>query len=222
MTVKYMRNTFRWLLENTLWLAALAALAGFLVLARHISGAVALHGDRLIHDWVTSFSSIPGMTALARVVTHFGDPLAYVVFSVLVLAVFRNRHITGAIVVNIVNVGVLNLILKHVVQRPRPDGLHLTEATGYSFPSGHAMASLAFYGFLIYLMDIYVENKILKYTGMFLLGCLTGGIGLSRIYLGVHYPSDILGGYLISFVYLVVYIRFTRSYYRKERKSIHG
>ena len=68
------------------------------------------------------------------------------------------------------------------------------------------MASMAFYGYLIYLIYKYVKNKYLKWTLIVLLGILICTIGISRIYLGVHYTSDVLGGFLISISYLVIYI----------------
>ena len=68
------------------------------------------------------------------------------------------------------------------------------------------MVSMAFYGYLIYLIYIYVKNKYLKCTLIVLLSILICTIGISRIYLGVHYTSDVLGGFLISISYLVIYI----------------
>ena len=101
---------------------------------------------------------------------------------------------------------ILNQILKRILQRPRPTEYRIVEETGYSFPSGHSMVSMAFYGYLIYLIYKYVKNKYLKWTLITLLSFLIVSIGISRIYLGVHYTSDVLGGFLISISYLVIYI----------------
>ena len=68
------------------------------------------------------------------------------------------------------------------------------------------MVSLAFYGYLIYLIYKYVKNKYLKWFLITILGILIVNIGISRIYLGVHYTSDVLAGFLISISYLIVYI----------------
>lgn len=92
------------------------------------------------------------------------------------------------------------------MQRPRPTEFRIIEETGYSFPSGHSMTSMAFYGYLIYLIYKYVKNKYVKWISIVLLGILICSIGISRIYLGVHYTSDVLGGFLISVSYLVIYI----------------
>ena len=68
------------------------------------------------------------------------------------------------------------------------------------------MVSMAFYGYLVYLIYKYVENKNIKWILITLLSILICSIGVSRIYLGVHYTSDVLGGFLISISYLVIYI----------------
>ena len=118
----------------------------------------------------------------------------------------KNKKIGFSIISNLVIVTILNQLLKNILQRPRPNEFRIIEETGYSFPSGHSMVSMAFYGYLIYLIYIYVKNKYLKCTLIVLLSILICTIGISRIYLGVHYTSDVLGGFLISISYLVIYI----------------
>ena len=100
----------------------------------------------------------------------------------------------------------LNLILKHVLQRPRPTDYSIISESGYSFPSGHSMISMAFYGFIIYLIYKYVKNKYIKVSLITFLSILIILIGISRIYLGVHYTSDVLAGFLMAISYLVIYI----------------
>ena len=101
---------------------------------------------------------------------------------------------------------VLNYIIKHIIRRSRPVGFRLVKQGGYSFPSGHTMVSVAFYGFLIYLIYKRVKNKYLKITLITLLSILIFMIGCSRIYLGVHYTSDVLAGFSLSIAYLIIYI----------------
>lgn len=73
------------------------------------------------------------------------------------------------------------------------------------------MASMAFYGYLIYLIYKHIENKYIKWTLIALLSILIYTIGVSRIYLGVHYTSDVLGGFLISISYLIIYINLVKK-----------
>ena len=118
----------------------------------------------------------------------------------------KNKKIGVSIFSNLVIVTILNQLLKGILQRPRPTEYRIIEETGYSFPSGHSMISMAFYGYLIYLIYKYVKNKYIKWISIVVLSLLICTIGISRIYLGVHYTSDVLGGFLISISYLVIFI----------------
>lgn len=210
-----------WIIENSIWLVVLGALAGFLALAEDVWNKDIMDGDQIGYALISSLSAIPGMTDFVRTVTHLGDLAAYVVMTLIMLTLFRHKHITRVIILNIINVGLLNIILKNILQRPRPLGPHLVAASGFSFPSGHAMGSLAFYGLFMYLIYLYVPNRKLRWAGMLLMAIIIGCIGMSRIYLGVHYTSDVLGGYFISLAYLIVYIRITRHYYDKQKEDLH-
>lgn len=96
--------------------------------------------------------------------------------------------------------------LRIFFERPRPDNLRIIEETGFSFPSGHSMASMAFYGYLIYLIFMNVKDRKLRNLLCAGLGILVFLIGLSRIYLGVHYTSDVIAGMCFSMAYLIFMI----------------
>lgn len=128
-----------------------------------------------------------------------------VIITLILIIAIKNKKMKIAIALNIIIEPILNTILKNIFVRPRPMGYRLIEETGYSFPSGHSMASMAFYGLLIYLIYKNVKNKYLKWTLILVLSVLIILIGFSRIYLGVHYTSDVLGGFLISLSYLIIY-----------------
>ena len=110
--------------------------------------------------------------------------------------------------------GTLNTIIKNIIQRPRPDHLRLIKQGGYSFPSGHSMIAVCVYGTLIYLVHKKVKNKKIKILLEVLLTLLILLIGISRIYVGVHYPSDVLTGYLISIIILIVNISALEKQFR--------
>lgn len=80
------------------------------------------------------------------------------------------------------------------------------------------MISMAFYGYLIYLIYKHVKNKYIKWISISLLSILICLIGISRIYLGVHYTSDVLGGFLISISYLVIYISVVNKFLMEDKK----
>lgn len=113
------------------------------------------------------------------------------------------------IIADLIIVAGFNTLLKILIQRPRPTEFRLIDEKGYSFPSAHSMASMAFYGLLIYLIYKYVTNIYLKWILIVILSLLIISIGISRIYLGVHYTSDVLAGFLISLAYLIIFISVT-------------
>ena len=117
----------------------------------------------------------------------------------------------------LVNVGLIaslgNYLIKFLFQRPRPSIEHLVYANHYSFPSGHSMASILFYGTLIIISQLVIKNKIVRLISQLILGSLILLIGLSRVYLGVHYPTDIIGGYLLGLSWLLA----TYPSFQKQR-----
>ena len=103
----------------------------------------------------------------------------------------------------------LNQLLKRVFERPRPD-IAMLQQTGLSFPSGHAMIGGAFYGLLIYIVWKTVPGKVWRYTLVVLLTALILLIGYSRIYLRVHYATDVLAGYSLGIIWLIVSVHLLR------------
>lgn len=110
-----------------------------------------------------------------------------------------------------------NQIIKHIIQRPRPPlERRLVEQGGYSYPSGHTMMSLCLYGILIYLIITKVKDKKLKIIFTTLLTIMALLIGVSRIYVGVHYPSDVLGGYFCGLVVIILDVSIVNHYLKGE------
>lgn len=98
----------------------------------------------------------------------------------------------------------LTLLLKNVYDRQRPSINAEIDAVGYSFPSGHSMGSLIFYGFVIYLVVRTHQRRWIQWLTVTLLGMLVLLIGSSRIYLGAHFPSDVLAGYAAGLIWLIL------------------
>lgn len=99
---------------------------------------------------------------------------------------------------------VLMLLLKQLFQRKRPLSPLLKAARGLSFPSGHAIMAVTFYGLLIYILQHTIDSNWLKLLVTILLILLILAIGFSRIYLRVHYASDVLGGFIIGLLWLLI------------------
>ena len=104
----------------------------------------------------------------------------------------------------------INYILKNIFKRIRPKNIIVMEK-GYSFPSGHSMASMSFYGYIIYKLYNSNINSLFKKIIISLLIILILMIGFSRIYLGAHYLSDVIFGYLVSIEYLIIYSLFLKK-----------
>lgn len=161
--------------------------------------------DSLIYKIIVLKMRNEPLTAIFKIITNFGGAYFLIIATILLTIFVRNRKIAFSIPVNLAIVTILNIILKNIVERPRPIGYRLIDETGYSFPSGHSMISTAFYGLIIYFIWKNVKNKKMRNISCVLLGFLVGLIGISRIYLGVHYASDVIGGFLISIAYLVIF-----------------
>ena len=113
---------------------------------------------------------------------------------------------------------VINHIIKIIVKRDRPSVLtSISVESGYSFPSAHTMVSTVFYGFMIYLIMKNIKNKKLKNTLAVILSLVILLIGISRIYLGVHYATDVIFGFIFGLIILFIFVKLV---YRKSIKNI--
>lgn len=101
-----------------------------------------------------------------------------------------------------------NQLIKHIIMRDRPSVYRMIKQGGFSYPSGHSMIAVALYGILIYLVLKYIKNKYLKYGLSALLVLLILSIGISRIYVGVHFASDVVGGFSLAIAEIVLIVSF--------------
>ena len=194
-------------------------LIGFLELAEDVFNKEIMNWDIIGYKIISTFLISDFATPISKFITNFGGAIFIILLTVILIAVIKNKKIGLSILTNLAIITILNQLLKRILQRPRPTEYRIIEESGYSFPSGHSMISMAFYGYLIYLIYKYVENKNVKWILISLLSVLICLIGISRIYLGVHYTSDVLGGFLISISYLVIYISAVNNVFcRKEVK----
>ena len=158
------------------------------------------------YNMVSEYLISDNVTPIAKSITQLGGAIFLIGLSIILAIKIKNKKIGTLIWINIAISTLLNQILKYIIQRPRPTEFRIIDERGYSFPSGHSMISATFYGFLIYLIYKNVKNKYLKYSLITMLVILILLIGTSRIYLGVHYTSDVLAGFLIAISYLIIFI----------------
>ena len=194
------------------WLLCISFILFFIGLMFKVQNNYNFLIDTKVYNFLWKYLNNPNFLFIIKIITNLGGIAVIALLSVCSLLFIKNKKVSIAIVVNILLCCGLNFIIKNIVARPRPSVTHLVDENGYSFPSGHSMASMAFYGLLIYLIYNYVDNKVLKWVYIILFSCLIGAIGLSRVYLGVHYFTDVLAGFMLSFSLLVVTTTFMNKY----------
>ena len=191
------KNIIKWIL-----FAITAILA--IVITINVKNGKILELDLNIYKFFSENIINDKLTPIVKVITHIGGAKIVFVLTVLAIILIKGLKNKLFLLTGIVGTAGLNVVLKHIVQRERPNINRLIPEEGYSFPSGHSMMSMAFYGMLIFLIFKYVKNTALKWTLIVILTILLSTIGITRIYLGVHYPSDVIGGFVVSLTYLFI------------------
>lgn len=176
----------------------------FLCLLYYVLKYDSLSIDSNIYNFIRNNIMTDGLNPYVKLITELGG-VGFTIILTLLIVVFSKKYryfVAG----NVVLATLVNQIIKHIVKRPRPNVLRLVEETGYSFPSGHSMVSMVLYGIIIYIIYKNVKNKYVKWISIILLSLLILLIGFSRVYVGVHYATDVISGFLLGFVVLVIYI----------------
>lgn len=197
------------------WLALLVAVFIFIEIVEDIFEQDIEKFDTIVYTIISSIIN-PIFTSFFKTITHCGDWIVIVPLCILLMILVKNKNKKIVISANLVAIFLLNQFLKMVFNRPRPYGHALIEASGYSFPSGHSMVSMAFYGLLIYLAYQNIQNKKLRNVICIGLSILILLIGISRIYLGVHYASDVIGGFCVSIAYLILLVSILKEKLEKK------
>ncbi len=163
---------------------------------------------RVVYRWRS-----PGLTTTMLAISLLGNQVLFVASAgIVVFLVARKRWADmGRYLVLVAGQELINNLFKILVARPRPDNLPLAHETSYSFPSGHSMAAVVFYGALaIWLRRKNYGGRYANWGWFVLAALLALLIGISRVYLGVHYPSDVLAGFLVGTVWLLIFLRVTK------------
>lgn len=198
-------------IKNFKWIILFVLLIMILAIVEDVFEKEIMKLDIMGYDIISRIID-PSVTPVAIVITNLGGAIVICTLTILMFLLIKNKKISFCILLNVIIATVLNIFLKNIIQRPRPVDFRLILETGYSFPSGHSMVSMAFYGFLIYLSIKYLKNKKLKIVLTTFLSILIILIGISRIYLGVHYTSDVIAGFMISVCYLIIYTSLVKKY----------
>lgn len=197
----------QYFLDKKRAIPAAAGFAVFLFISYFVVTRDTLTFDTVIREYLYSLRS-DSLTVVFRTITYFGNKQTISIFCILLLLVPATRFAYG-IPVSISTLLAVSVqyALKVSFHRARPDlALHLINQGGYSFPSGHSFSAFIFYSMLIWLCRVNIKNKTAANAVTVLLACLAAAIGISRIYLGVHYPSDVLGGWSMGLCIVMVLI----------------
>lgn len=203
------------------WLAGLALLALLAVLASLYDYFPA---DLRIAHWIQREGGIPlrgGIATFLRDLGHLPTTLIWVLVTALLL--LSRRHPEGLLVFSSVVPRLAQGLLKEVVGRPRPaeDLVRIAEhPTTLSFPSGHVVTAVVFFGLLLLLAPVVVRWPLprLVLQGFCLFVVL--GMGPASVYTGAHWPSDVLGGYVVGILYLALALHYYRRWRPAGEKAI--
>jgi membrane-associated phospholipid phosphatase len=180
--------------------------------------------DNQVFQWLRPYINETN-TAIMNFVTFFGTHEFLIPANLILIAYYlflkKNRWYS----IKIPAVGISSMLLmfglKHFFGRQRPEGQLLKEATNFSFPSGHALMSVTFYGLMIYVVWHSVKNRSLRWTLIILLILWILIVGFSRIYLRKHYYSDVIAGYCIGFLWLVFAVWLLNRMEKFSRKKFN-
>lgn len=193
--------------RNILSILAFIATIIFLGLLREVLTGEVLALDANAYQLVVVYMRREWLTPIMQSISELALPVVLVVMLLAIEAFAPGKRPGACAAVNLVLVFILNQLIKEIVQRPRPVGFRLISETGYSFPSGHSMVAMAFYGLLVWMIWHYEEDKFVKYLCSIGFCLCIAAVGLSRVYLGVHYASDVIAGFCVSLAWLAVYTK---------------
>lgn len=175
--------------------------------------------DRSIIRFVQGFES-PAISPIMKFFTAIGAGLPVTAIAVVIVLflffVLKHRRELILFVFVLGGSPLLNVVLKLAFHRERPDIHRIIQAAGYSFPSGHSMGAFSLYGVSAYLLWKHIPARWGRAILIAASAALVLAIGVSRIYLGVHYPSDVIGGYLASGFWLASSIMVYRQYDKRR------
>lgn len=190
------------------FIAVLLLVFAFVLLVTQYHRSAWAMWDQKILFQVYNFSSSKVVDLFFISVTHMGSSIAMLLILLLCLYFCWQRGLHKLMFIfifNFVGVRLCNQSLKWFFERERPFVEHMVEVHSFSFPSGHAMNAMAFFGFVAYVMCQYVKQRYHYFISGFMISLILI-IGFSRVYLGVHFPSDVLAGWIAGYTCILISI----------------
>lgn len=175
--------------------------------------------DLPIYQFIMSvFGTSKFMIFFMKLITTFGSTFVIITGILCIGILIKNKKFFKIfILANLIGV-ILNNLIKIIIRRPRPSQtIPFSYEKSYSFPSGHSMMSMIFYGLIIYYIFKTIKNRKFKVFLSSILSIIIIFIGISRIYLGVHYVTDVLGGFIFGIIYLYLFIKLLDKYENRTK-----
>ncbi|GAF64576.1 hypothetical protein BTS2_1469 [Bacillus sp. TS-2] len=193
-------------LKNPSYLLFFLLFCTFLILSAIVIWNDTIAFDTVVFEWL-SFFDWPFVWTFMESITEFGAASVLTILTILlVIILLFTKKFKWALLLSLTMItgSILNRILKITIVRERPDILLQYDGFGYSYPSNHSMMSLLLYGFIILLFLRFFKPSHWRLIGILLLSILIIVIGLSRIYLGVHYSTDVVAGFILGLLLLII------------------
>ena len=192
------------------WIICSISLIIFIILSMFVLTKNDIYLDSFVYNFLSKYIS-DDLTNVVKNLTHLGSAFFVILITVFVLIIFKNKKYSIFMFIDLMLITVLQYVLKFTFVRNRPLDINLVEQGGYSFPSGHSLTAMAFYGFIIYLIYTSKLIKKSKYIYITLFSILILVTGFSRVYLGVHFFTDVIGGFSFSLSFLIIYTHFIKG-----------
>ncbi len=221
----FIRSYFRKIPFGMIALLALfaGALILFVVIVHEVLSEQEEQADLAIFHFLSLHVISNSLTGFMKTVTHFASStFLQIAYGLLVILYLFKKDIKRAVEIGVIGIGgfLVNYVMKLSFQRQRPPDPLMEPLQNFSFPSGHATSGFIFYGLLVYLLWKTKLNLTVKYIAAIILISFALLIGFSRVYLRMHYPSDVLAGFCIGFSWLVLSIYILTILKKKTDREI--
>ena len=192
------------------WIICFISLLIFIILGILVLTKKDIYIDSVFYNFISKYIN-NNSTYIIKNLTHLASASIVILITLLILIFHKNKKYGIFMTINLIVITIFQYVLKLTFLRNRPVDINLIEETGYSFPSGHSLTAFAFYGFIIYLI---YTSKLIKRTKILLItlfSIIILTVGISRIYLGVHFLTDVLGGFSFGLSFLILYTHLIRK-----------
>ena len=186
------------------WLICFISLIIFIFLGILVLTKNDIYLDSVVYNFISKYIS-NNLTYIVKNLTHLASVFIVVLITLLVLIFHKNKKYGLFLTLDLILITLFQYILKLTFLRIRPVDINIIEESGYSFPSGHSLTAFAFYGFIIYLIQTSKLDKRSKNIYTILFSIIILVVGVSRVYLGVHFFTDVVGAFSFSLAFLIIY-----------------